>query len=172
MRSYKMCLLLAFPLCASTIVCAQTEPPQLVLKEDAPRTGSMIRKDAAWSTEMPLNRTYSQLTTEQRNAFNSKYESIAPGDEPPFPLEGLKPIVAAIIKGQNTFLARGDLRLIVTVGPDGKGKNVEAYGKVDNPKMTEFAATVLLLVKYKPAICGGSPCTMQFPFSLKLKVDE
>jgi hypothetical protein len=87
------------------------------------------------------------------------------------PLEGLKPIVAAILKGQERYLARGELQLLVTVGPDGKGKNVTAYGKVDNPDMAKFASSVLLLTKFKPAICNGSLCKMQFPFQLKLKVD-
>jgi hypothetical protein len=171
MHRYKICLALAFIGCASAVTRAQTDPAQLGIKEDSPQTGSMIRKDVAWSNKLPLNRTYAELTTEQRNSLNAFYESVAPGDEPPYPLEGLKPIVAAILKGQERYLARGELQLLVTVGPDGKGKNVTAYGKVDNPDMAKFASSVLLLTKFKPAICNGTPCTMQFPFQLKLKVD-
>jgi hypothetical protein len=172
MNRYKVRLALALLGCASAIANAQTESPQMGVKEDRPSTGSLIRKDVAWSTKIPLNRTYAELTTEQKDAFNKNYEPIAPGDEPPYPVDGLKPIVAAIIKGQEAYLAVGELRLLVTVGPDGKAKDVSAYGKVDNPGMAKFAASVLLLTKYKPAICKGSPCTMQFPFQLKLKVDQ
>jgi hypothetical protein len=158
MNCYKVRLALALLGCASAIANAQTESPQMGVKEDRPSTGSLIRKDVAWSTKIPLNRTYAELTTEQKDAFNKNYEPIAPGD--------------AIIKGQEAYLAVGELRLLVTVGPDGKAKDVSAYGKVDNPGMVKFAASVLVLTRYKPAICKGSPCTMQFPFQLKLKVDQ
>jgi hypothetical protein len=34
--------------------------------------------------------------------------------------------------------------------------------------MTEITQQVLLLTPYKPAICSGQPCTMQFRFTQKL----
>ena len=58
--------------------------------------------------------------------------------------------------------ARGKLRFIVTVGTDGKGKKVEAFGDCDNTQMTPFTAQVLLLT--------GAPCTMEFPFNPTLSV--
>ncbi len=143
----------------------------MTLREDRPRIGSKIRKDVVWSEKIPLNRTYEQLTPEQKQIVHSRYESMAPGDEPPYPLEGLKPIVSAIFKAQEKLAATGDLQLIVTVGPDGKSKEVNAYGSVDVPEMAKFAASVLYITKFKPAVCGGKPCTMEFPFYLKLKVD-
>jgi hypothetical protein len=40
---------------------------------------------------------------------------------------------------------------------------VKAIGS-PSPEMTQFAASVLLLTKFKPAICGGQPCKMDYPF--------
>jgi hypothetical protein len=39
------------------------------------------------------------------------------------------------------------------------------------PKMTKAMASVLMLEKYKPAVCGGSPCQMQFPFRMNFHVE-
>lgn len=149
---------------------ARAEAPQQSLKEERPSTGSIIRRDVAWSTTSPINKTYAQLTEEQKQKIHAQYESIAPGDEPPFPKEGPKPIVVAIHKAQEMLLARGKLRFIVTVGPDGKAKKVDAFGDCDKAEMTRFAGQVLLLTKYKPAICKGAPCAMEFPFNLSLSV--
>jgi hypothetical protein len=158
--------------CAVIGASAQEAAPQLSLTDGAQRTGSIMRKEVAWSTELPLNRTYAQLTPDQKAHFHSMYVLIAPGDEPPFPERGLKSVVNAIYKAQEMLLAHGQLRFIVTVGADGKGKKVEAFGDCDRPDMTQFTSQVLLLTKYKPAVCGGVACVMEFPFNLQLKVKK
>ncbi|MEO8064416.1 MAG: hypothetical protein ABI821_16895 [Pseudomonadota bacterium] len=171
----KTCLtfLLLISLCVTGSVSAQVapndSPAQRTLKEATSSTGSILRRQVAWSTKIPFDKTYEQLTPEEKSYFNEMYESIAPGDEPPYPLEGMRPIVKAIVKGQTQRVASGYLRMAVTVGPDGKGQKVEVYGDVDDPAMLNFAASVLLMTKYKPALCAGKPCTMEFPFNLMLK---
>jgi len=65
--------------------------------------------------------------------------------------------------------ARGELSLTVTVGPDGKAKQVADFSSISNPEMAKFAASILLMTKFKPAVCGGTPCSMQFPFNVKLR---
>jgi len=139
------------------------------MHEASSATGTLIKKEIRWSSKIPLNRTYAQLTPEQKAELHAMYESLPPGDEPPFPAEGLKAVFSAIKKAQEKLQARGDLNMAVTVGPDGKAKQVADYGSVDNPEMTKFAASVLLMTKFKPAVCAGAPCTMQFPFNLRLK---
>jgi hypothetical protein len=170
--SHRFWLVLAVSVSVSASInaLAQSDPPPQFKVTEEIRTGSIIRKDVAWSSKLPLNRTYAQLTDEQKKSLHDNYESIAPGDEPPYPIEGLKPLVIAITQAQEALRARGELKLIVTVSADGKGKKVEVIGTVDNPKMTDFAGQVMLLTKYKPAVCAGSPCTMQFGFRLKLQV--
>jgi len=167
MRLLLVALSLSF---AGSAAVAQSQAPQFELKESTARTGSMIRRDVAWSTALPINRTYKELSESERAELRSNYEAMAATDEPPFPANGLKPIIVAIQKAQTRVMARGELRLIVTVGSDGKAKEVSAYGTVDDPKMTKFAASVLMVTQYKAAVCGGIRCTMQFPFHLKLRV--
>ena len=167
-----MGLLLVFSSAAAQVHAqagAADAPAQRALRDSTSTTGSIIRKQAGWNNKIPLNKTYAELTPEQKGYFHAMYESIPPGDEPPFPLKGMKPIVSAILKGQAQRVAKGELRMAVTVGADGKGQKVEVYGGVDDPELLKFAATVLLMTRYKPAVCSGQPCTMQFPFSLHLQ---
>jgi hypothetical protein len=154
----------------SRFCIAQESPPEFGIKEDTPRTGSLLRRDEVHSTVLPVNRTYEQLTPEQRAAVSSWYEKVAPGDEPPFPLNGLGPMFDAIRKGQEILLVSGKLYLVATVEPNGRVSTVKAYGS-PSPEMTKFAAKVLILTKFKPAVCGGRPCRMDFPIKYSFDVN-
>jgi len=132
-------------------------------------TGTIIKKDIRWDSKIPLNKTYGELTPEQKAELHAMYEALPAGDEPPFPETGMKPIFSAIRKAQRIRQARGELIMAVTVGPDGKATKVEELGNVYDLQMTEIAQQVLLLTKYKPAVCSGKPCEMKFKFTQKLK---
>ena len=132
-------------------------------------TGSILKKDIRWDSKIPLNKTYGQLTAEQKAALNKMYESLGPNDEPPFPAEGIKPIFNAVKKAQRILQARGRLDMKVTVGPDGKAIKVEDYGTVRPGQMTETTQQVLLLTTYQPGLCTGTPCTRQFRFTQQLR---
>jgi len=149
---------------------AQGTEPEYAVKADQPRTGSHIRRDAVKGGALPINRTYEQLTPEERAIVRGWYESMPAADEPPFPAEGMKPIHEAIGKAQAKLRARGELSLIATVGPNGEVSSVNAVGS-PNPEMARFAGQVLLLTKFKPAVCGGQPCRMDFPLRYTFHVD-
>jgi len=180
MKIYRSFVLLAVSAFAVTSVHAQSDQivgaplssrpsSQSIINEPTSETGSFIKKDPVYGLKFPLNKTYEQLTPEQKADLHAMYDSLPGGDEPPFPLEGLKPVVGAIRKAQAQLKARGELYLAVTVGADGKVKQVADYSSINNPEMTKFAASILLMTKFKPAVCGGAPCVMQFPFNLKLR---
>lgn len=147
--------------------------PHQLTNEATSKTGTIIRKDLVWNSKIPLNKKYGEFTPEERAELHALYESMPPGDEPPFPVQGLKPIFNSIKKGQQIVKARGTLNLVVTVGPDGKATEVAdmgGVGGVNASEMVNYAGSVLLMAKYKPAICGGKPCKSQFPFVLDLKM--
>jgi hypothetical protein len=159
------CVALTFALVA--LAQAQSQP-QYGIKEDRPKTGSHIRQYAVKSTRIPVNQSYNELSPEDKAAVHDQYEEIAPGDEPPFPERGLRALLDPIRKAQAELLVEGDLFLIVTVGPDGKAQKVTAIG-APSPEMTRFAAQVLLLTAYKPAMCGNQRCTMDFPLRVQFQ---
>jgi hypothetical protein len=147
---------------------AETAPPDRIIRGD-PSTGSTVRPPLAWGGELPFDKRYDQLTAQEKETLNQFYENIGPGDEPPFPAHGLKPIYAAIAKVQQTVLVSGALFLIATVGPDGAVTQVKAMGPFD-PEMTKVVATILTLTPFKPALCKGVPCTMDYPFRIHFGV--
>jgi hypothetical protein len=137
-------------------------------------TGTILKqgpatRDIKWESDVPLNRTYGKLTPDQRAQLHAMYSSLAPGDEPPFPEKGLKSIFTAIRLAQRNYQAVGELIMSVTVGPDGVPKKAENLGTVSNAKITEVARDALMSTKYKPAMCQGAPCEMEFRFTQKLK---
>jgi hypothetical protein len=176
MKTYKIGLLLSVSACALTTAHAQSmvtpgssnNTTQQILHESTSETGSLLKKGLTWDSKIPLSKTYAEFSPKQKADFLALYESMGPGDEPPFPIEGIKPIFNAIKKAQYKINARGELNFAVSVDADGKATKVEDYGSSNKPEMSELAGSILLMTKFKPAICGGKPCAMQFPFRLRL----
>ena len=150
---------------------SQSSAPEYVIREDQPRTGSHIRRDEVAGSTIPLNKRYYELSAAERETLNQGYEPMERGDEPPFPAEGLRPIYDAIRKAQKKLLVEGNLFLVADVGADGKVTQVSVF---DSPseKMTSFAGSVLLMTAFKPALCGGKACKMQYPFRMTFAVEN
>ena len=136
---------------------------QYGIKEADPRTGSNIRRNIAEGSRIPINKRYSELSSEEKEAVNRYYEKIEPGDEPPFPVEGLRPIHSAVAAAQQKLLVSGQLVLVASVGPDGNVTEVKAIGS-PSVEMVQTAGSIVALSKFKPARCNGQPCKMDFPF--------
>jgi hypothetical protein len=142
-----------------------------VLHEASSTTGSVLRRDLKWSSKIPLDKTYEQLSAKEKADFHSLYASMPPGDEPPFPLAGMRPLFNQIRRGQQIVHAGGRLNLVVTVDAHGKATEVADFGGVEGnnaQQMTQYAGSLLLMTKFKPAVCGGNPCQSQFPFAIDL----
>ena len=132
--------------------------------------GSLGRRSFAEVTgsSLPLNKRYDELTTEQKDIVNLWYEHIGPGDEPPFPMEGLKSIYEPFAELQARLHVVGDLVLVATVGQDGTVVEVKTY-RSPTDQVTRVASSILLLTKFKPALCRGKPCKMDFPVEIAFK---
>jgi hypothetical protein len=148
---------------------AQTSPPEYTIRGE-PHTpiGSALRPTLASGGNLPFNKTYDELTVEEKETLNKCYESMGPGDEPPFPARGLKPFYTAVIKVQQKLGVWGMLTLVATVNPEGNVTQVTAIGDFD-PEATKVIATILTLTKFKPALCKGVPCQMDYPFRIHFK---
>jgi hypothetical protein len=179
MKTCRYCLLISIASLACSNAWAQapgvpsigssSQSQSRNIQEASSETGTILKRDLRWTSKIPLNKTYGELTEPQKAELHKMYESLPPGDEPPFPINGIKPIFTAIKNAQRTLQARGSLDLAVTVGPDGKAIKVDDFSNLRSNQMSELAQQVLLLTKYKPAVCGGQPCTMQFRFTQKLR---
>src|SRR3990170_3274502 len=156
MKTDKLCLLIAVSSCAFTTAQAQLagvehgglpDAPTRLTNSSTSETGSILKRELRWKSKIPLNKTYDQFTPEQKAEFRALYAALPEGDEPPFPVQGLKPLFNAIKQGQNVLQARGELNLAVTVGPDGKALKVEDFGGVGGVnahEMTNYVQSVFL----------------------------
>lgn len=160
----------ALALLAAGSVIAQSAPtPPFKLKGDEP-TGSHLKRNAA-TGNLPFDKTYAQLTDEQKAMVRASYESMGPGDEPPYPKRGPKRLVQAVGEIQRKVHIEGEFDAGVMVGPDGKAQEVRIY-KSASPEMTKFLGNLLVVEDYKPALCQGKPCMQEYPFRVRLNYEH
>ena len=161
-------------LAASVAPFAQADealPPQYSIKQSESTTGTRIPRKIVQGSAIPLNRSYAQLTEDEQRLVRSQYEAMRPTDEPPFPLSGLKPIHEAIAEAQRRLLVQGALSMYADVDAQGAVTSVSVYQSPD-PKLTQAAAAVLMLTRFKPAVCRGEPCKMSFPLRVTFTVEH
>ncbi|TFV99535.1 TonB family protein [Oxalobacteraceae bacterium OM1] len=139
------------------------------LRQDA-QTGSNIRRSSVRSV-LPPEKRYAELTPEQQAYVRSLYESMPAGDEPPYPLNGMAPILQAIVDAQQVLRVEGPLSLEVRIDRQGEATAVDIL-KAPSPEMAKAAGSIAMLTRYKPAVCGGKPCAMAFPIRLEMTLQR
>lgn len=157
-------------LVAPCLCVAQDPAPKYTIKEDDPRLGSTLRRDQFHGFSIAINLPYAKLPTSDRQSLHALYEQMPDGDEPPFPIYGLQAIYDPIRKAHDKLGDAGDLSVIATVDASGQVQRVEVF-KSPSTQMSQFAASVLTMTKFKPALCAGKPCAMEFPVRLSLTVE-
>jgi hypothetical protein len=158
-------------LCSTAQAAGELPPPIFAIKQDVPSIGSNIPRKVATSSDIPLNRRYGELMPAEQDLVKSRYEAMLPLDEPPYPIDGLLPLFNAIRKVQDAVLAQGELTMFVDVDAQGQATSVSVM-KSPDPKLTQVVASVLMLTKYKPALCRGQPCSMGYPFRMTFSVER
>ena len=139
------------------------------IKDSNLPTGSALRRSVA-TLDLPPDKGFAQLTAEQKAMVKSNYENLGPDDEPPYPIGGTKAIYKGIGQAHQMVQASGKLSMVVTVGVDGKPSNVSVFSSPD-PRMTQVVASILMLQRFKPALCQGKPCVMEFPVDINLELE-
>lgn len=136
------------------------------MKDNEGYTGSLIKRDRVHG-DLPLDKTYAQLSEAEKNRVKAAYEPMRPGDEPPFPERGLGPLYFAVTKANDKIGEIGLLDMAVTIDSTGAPTKIEVYKSPDHD-LTMAAVQIIMLTKFKPAVCNGQPCTMAFPFSMNI----
>ena len=165
------CATLTAALTASARAADELTAPIYSLKQEVASTGSNILRRAVMGSSVPLNRRYAELTREEQDIVKSAYEAMYPLDEPPYPIDGTLPIFQAVRTIQRVLLEQGELAMFVEVDARGQATSVSVM-KSPDPKLTQAVASVLMLTKYKPAVCRGQPCGMGYPFRVTFSVDR
>ena len=151
--------------CLAPVRAADDTQPRYSLKQEQPDLGSNIKRDIVRGSVVPLDKDYAELTSDEKALVKSSYENLGPSDEPPYPIGGPKHIYKMVAAGQQKFLVTGTMTIAVEVDVKGEPASVSVIRSPD-AEMTRFVALVLMSQKYKPAVCDGAPCVMQFPLRI------
>ena len=155
--------------CVADALAQDVPKAEYSIKEYEARLGTRIRRDQIHGSSVAVNLPYAQLSEQDKASLHAWWENIAPGDEPPFPVHGLRELYDPLRKAGDVFLDAGKLVAVATVGPDGKVLDVRVF-EAPSKKMGDFVARVLLLTDFKPAICSGVPCRMEYPLRMTFTV--
>lgn len=160
-------ILCVLPFTGYALVQAQENPREYAVNQTRPETGTRIVRPVATSVRIPLDKSYAELTAEQQRVLKSEYGQLPAADEPPFPVNGLQPIYRGIANAKPTAPADGELLVLVDVDAQG---NATSTSVVHAPyqQVADLASKLLTREKYKPAVCSGHPCKMQFRFAVQL----
>jgi hypothetical protein len=137
------------------------------LKDGLSRGGRMT--DPIATGELPFNVPYAKLSSEQQRRLKALYERMEDDDEPPYPAHGVAPIYRALAEAPDVLgNLKGELVLHVDVDSEGNATSV-AVIKTPDERINRYAAAVVMREKYKPALCSGKPCRMQFPIAAEFQ---
>jgi hypothetical protein len=118
---------------------------------------------------LPYDRSYDQLSPEQKAVLRAEYDTVGPTDEPPYPKYGLSDVADAVARMPRRELLEGEVILTVRVDERGDAKSVSVY-KTPDAKLSNLVALMLTRGKFKPGLCEGRPCAMDYVFKYYFKV--
>ena len=127
-------------------------------------TGSNLPQVVLQSST-PVAGRYAELSAKDKAAVAGDYESLAAGDEPPYPLYGVRHLLNPVIRFADMKGPSGPMLATVMVDGQGNPGKITIYRSPD-ALITKLVASQLATEQYKPAVCHGQPCTM--PFVLRL----
>lgn len=128
--------------------------------------GSHLAGSVGRAEGLPLNRRYAELDPAEKALVRARYDNMPAADEPPFPADGLLPIFQAVQTGPR-LPALGQLTLVADVDSLGRVRHVDTFGQVD-AGFARFAAQALAAMPFKPGLCAGTPCNMQYVLKMQI----
>ena len=137
------------------------------LREDVPETGSNIAKAAVY-WRVPIDKRYEELSGGERELVRNEYARLGARDEPPYPRDGMKAILADVQRIQLRNLSTGPVHLAVRVDARGEPQGIAVLQSVDRA-MDQAVAYSLMHTRYKPAMCDGAPCAGDYSFRYKFE---
>ena len=168
--------------CAAACVLAWTNaaaadpeaplPPEIYrLQQSEPSTGTRIPRTNVSGLQVPLNRRYDQLTEAQKQIVKRQYEPMPETDGPPFPVDGLAPLMRAAQQIIQLTQESDTLTLVANVDATGNATSVEVL-MASGAVLARRVAGLLMVTKYKPAVCAGIPCAMKFPLRFAARIER
>ena len=154
------CRILLAPACAAALIAGPVAAQEMPYHISDTIVGSVLPQEIIRSSA-PIAGRYSELTPEQKAAVARDYESLAAGDEPPYPMYGVRHLLAPVVRYVDADRPRGPIVASVVIDAQGKPGKIVVYKSPDQV-LTRFVASQLATEEFKPAVCGGQPCEMTY----------
>ncbi len=119
------------------------------------------------SSIYPLNKPYRRFSEEEKAALRALYVDMPSTDEPPFPEDGLMHLLSDLGAYASRLKQAENVAIAVTVNDAGEATSVRLL-QYRNIETAKAVAYFLVKERYKPGVCNGLPCKMDFPFHIRL----
>ncbi len=149
---------------AAALIAGPLAAQELTYRVTDNLTGSNLPQVILHSSA-PVSGRYAELTAADQAAVANDYESLAAGDEPPYPLYGVRHLLNPVIRFAEVRAPIGPMLATVMIDSQGKPGQIKVYRSPD-AVMTKLVVSQLAQEEYKPAVCHGQPCAM--PYVLRL----
>jgi hypothetical protein len=144
-------------------------PQEYVIVQSAPSIGTTIKHEIIKAGYVPINKRYAEFTPEEKARLMRDYWQLKPGDEPPFPADGLMPVLRAVQLAYEKSLLQAHGPLVLSVEVDENGHpNGFVVRESPDPFITEAAAVALMAQTFKPGTINGKPSVMRYAFHIEL----
>ena len=133
-------------------------------------TGSHFARHLNWSSKLPFDKSYSELTASQQAYVRDQYTGLLPEEEAPFPVDGLRAIFRLVDKSADQLVGRsetGPLIAVAKVDESGAVLSVSVF-KTPSTAATAAISYALMNVEFKPARRNGKAVPMDYLLSVEL----
>lgn len=138
---------------------------EYVLRQVQPSTGSNVRKVLLRSA-IPYDKSWSQLSAAEQQLVRDNYDGLAADAEPPFPLDGLIPIIRELERTEK-YADTGTLLIVIEVDAAGEATDGKTLATPDSA-MASALLRAAMKMQYKPGKKEGQPVAMKFPLRFEV----
>ncbi len=118
---------------------------------------------------IPFDKTYDQLTPEQKQQVRANYRNLPADLEPPFPEHGLIEITQSLDYWGNTSQVKGDVIVHVWVDAAGNPTRVQLDGDAQDASGRAKLTSLFMHLHYKPAERAGVPEDFVYYYSVSIR---
>lgn len=167
--AHRICMSLAQSVALTLAIGASSAAgaAQFDFKQDRPDAGTFVRRTIG-SANIPLDKSYSDLSESALRAIREYFPRLKPQDEPPFPEKSLRALIslATTVRYQTDGTAR--VSVVVQVDEVGAAHIVSSAESNDEQFLAGVVSTIAA-TKFKPGRCDGKPCAMDFPITIEVE---
>jgi hypothetical protein len=170
LRRIFKCVLLANLLLGANYSLAQSDADFRFRGADYMTTGSHVARHLTWSSKLPFDKSFAELTVSQKAYIRDQYTGLLAEEEPPFPVNGMRAIFSVVDKSADQMIGRPEKGPLVAVAKVDESGVVRSVSVFKTPSAAATAAITYALIKteFKPGHRNGTAVAMDYLLSVEL----